>query len=351
MDIQIAELSLVAQTAYAQLLDAALAAEHVRSVADLKGSFAAKTVKGRKYWYFQYTEPAGKLRQVYVGRDGPAVHALMSRRDGGTPARESLERMARAAVALGCAGILPRHFRVLRRLADYGFFNAGGVLVGTHAFLAYGNMLGVRWGTADRTQDLDFAHAGKSISLLLPGDVDVRTDDAIRSLDMGFLPISGLSASAAAGYLNPREPEFRLDFLTVRHRGQEEPFAHARLGVTLQPLKFMEYSLEDVQQATLFCEEGAVLVNVPNPARYALHKLLVFGERTGTFAAKSNKDLIQAAHLLAYLREHRASEVEAAWRDLIARGRGWIGRAKQGLRALENAFPELRARAWLERSA
>ena len=61
------ELSLNAQTAYAQLLETAVSAEHSRSVADLTGSFAAKTVRSRKYWYFQYTEPAGKLRQVYVG--------------------------------------------------------------------------------------------------------------------------------------------------------------------------------------------------------------------------------------------------------------------------------------------
>jgi len=37
-----AELPLSAQTAYAQLLEATLSADHHRSVADLKGSFARK---------------------------------------------------------------------------------------------------------------------------------------------------------------------------------------------------------------------------------------------------------------------------------------------------------------------
>lgn len=63
------DLSNTTQTAYAQLVDAALSVEHLRSVADLSGSFAAKTVKGHKYWYYQYTEPSGKLRQVFVGPD------------------------------------------------------------------------------------------------------------------------------------------------------------------------------------------------------------------------------------------------------------------------------------------
>ncbi len=31
---------------------------------------------------------------------------------------------------------------MIRRLSEYGFFRAGGVLVGTHAFLSYGNLLG-----------------------------------------------------------------------------------------------------------------------------------------------------------------------------------------------------------------
>ena len=72
-------LSLTAQTAFAQVLEAALAADHLRSVADLPGAFAAKTVKGHKYWYFQYTEPAGIRRQVFVGPDNDAVRRLMEK--------------------------------------------------------------------------------------------------------------------------------------------------------------------------------------------------------------------------------------------------------------------------------
>src|SRR6266508_265969 len=144
------ELPLAAQTAYAQLLDAALAAEHQRSVADITGSFAENKAR-------------------------PSL-------------RESLGPLARAAAALGCAEILPRHLRVIQRLAEYGFFAAGGVLVGTHAFLAFGNMLGVRWGEASRTHDVDLAHAGKRLTIALPGNVEVRTDAAIESLAMGLLP-------------------------------------------------------------------------------------------------------------------------------------------------------------------
>jgi hypothetical protein len=339
------ELPLSGQTAYAQLLDSAVSREHLRSVADLPGSFAPKLVRGHRYWYFQYTEPSGKLRQAYVGPDNEAVRALMAQKSHAVS--PSLGPLVRSAVALGCAEVLPRHLRVIQRLAEYGFFKAGGVLVGTHAFLAYGNMLGVRWGDTSRTQDVDFAHAGKSLAIALPGNFEVNTDAAVKSLGMGLLPISGLTSKAGASYLNPREPEFRLDFLTTLHRGGDEPFVHPQLGVTLQPLKFMEFSLEDVQQAVLFSGDQAVVVSVPHPARYALHKLIVFGERKGAFAAKSAKDLMQAGMLLARLKETRRWDVEAAWADLVGRGKGWTGRVSRGWKALAKAFPELAVKEWL----
>lgn len=342
------DLSAAAQTAYAQLLDAALAGEHLRGVADLPGSFAAKTVKGRRYWYYQYSEPAGKLRQVYVGPEGEPVRRLMQQK-AQPAASVALEPLARSAIALGCAPVVPRQYRVVRRLAEYGFFRAGGVLIGTHAYLTYGNMLGVRWVAQDRTQDIDFAHAGKSVALALPSDLEVKTEDAIASLQMGFLPLSGLSGKAGGTYLIPSEPEFRLDFLTPLHRQGDRAYVHPKLQVTMQPLRFMEFSLLGVEQAALFCAEGAFVVNVPDPARYALHKLLVFGERKGAFSTKSAKDLAQAASLLEYLAEHRRSQLMQAHGDLLARGKGWVARFEQGVAALEKRYPQLAALALLRK--
>lgn len=346
MDFEYKELNSTAQAAYAQLMDAALTTEHMRTVADLSGSFSSKTIKGHKYWYFQYTEPSGKLRQIYVGPDNDAVKSLIELKDR-PGAVQSLVPLAASAVALGCAAVLPKHLRVIARLSEYGFFRAGGVLVGTHAFLAYGNMLGVQWGDTSRTQDIDFAHAGKNIALALPSNLEVDTHSAIESLQMGLLPISGLKGKAGATYLAPRDPSFRLDFLTTLHRGGENKYEHPQLHVTLQPLKFMEYSLVQIQQAVLFNKEGAVVVNLPHPARYALHKLIVYGEREGTFASKASKDLVQAASLLRYFKESRTWEIKAAYEDLMNRGKGWVSRFERGEKAIEKAYPEIEVRKLL----
>ena len=339
-------LSLTAQTAYAQLFDAAQALELARSVADLRGSFASKTVKGGVYWYFQYTELSGRLRQFYVGPDSPPVRELIAQHGDDRPIA-ALEPLARSAIALGCAPVLSAHFRVIRRLSDYGFFRAGGVLVGTHAFLAFGNMLGVNWGDTSRTQDVDFAHAGKQLAIALPSTIEIDTPAAIDSLKLGFLPLGSSDGKIGGTWLSPRDPDFQLDFITPRHRGGGEPFWHAQLGITLQPLKFMEYLLQDVQQAVLFCSAGAVLVNVPHPARYAMHKLIVAGERGATRAAKSAKDLRQSAAVLAHYQQGSEWEAHEAWSDLVSRGSGWKTRALRGLKAVERLAPEIALSDWI----
>lgn len=333
-------LSASAQTAYAQLLDAVQGAELSRTVANLPGSFARKQVKGRTYWYYQYIEVSGNKRQVYVGPENERVRRLLDAQAAGG-SNAALESLARSAVALGNAPMLVRHFRVVQRLADYGFFRAGGVLIGTHAFLAFGNMLGVRWLDAARTQDVDFAHAGKQLAIALPANIEIDTHAAIESLQMGLLPIEHADGNTGATYLDPRDPEFQIDFLTPLHRGGTKPYRHPQLGIKLQPLKFMEYLLQDVQQAAAMGPSAAALVNVPNPARYALHKLIIAGERPLARIAKSNKDVQQAAALLAVLIESAKWQVDAAWDDLLARGPGWRSRVARSRNALAKAAPEL----------
>ena len=81
-------LSLNAQTAYAETFDMVLARTTARSVADLNGSFAKKQVKGATYWYFQFRDIDGRVRQIYIGPDGERIQKLITERDSApVPAR------------------------------------------------------------------------------------------------------------------------------------------------------------------------------------------------------------------------------------------------------------------------
>lgn len=322
----------------------------LRGVADLPGSFVSKRIKGHDYWYYQYLEPAGQRRQVFLGIDSTVVRRVMEMSKAPSIPSDKVVAHIRSAVAHGCAEVEAKHFKVLRRLADYGFFKAGGVLIGTHTFLAYGNMLGVAWSKLEiaQTQDIDFAHPGRNLSLLISAECRVDVPSAIESLEMGLLPIRTLSGATGAAYLNPKDPEFRLDFLTTCSRDKELPYPHPDLGVILQPLKFMEYSLEGIEQCPMFSRSAMVLVNLPAPERYALHKLIVVSLREGGFTIKRGKDLYQACLLLQVLREARPWAVESAWSDLNDRGPSWRQRAQQGLEMLDQRFPEFKFKDWLK---
>jgi hypothetical protein len=330
------ELSLAAQTAFAGLDAAARQADLNRSIADLPGGFAKKVVAGRTYWYYQVKNPDGQLRQSYVGPDDAPTQALIERH--GDPAQklaqQQLVRMARAAMELGCADIPPKHARVIERLADSGLFSAGGILVGTHAFLAYQNVFGVRWSAGAATLDLDFAHAGRNVSLALPENLKLDTNAAIDSLQMGFIP-----NQAQTSFRKADEPDFDLDFLTSRGRTGDKPVTLARLNLTMQPLRFMELSLQDPMRTTLLARSGPIVVNLPRPERYALHKLLVFGERAQAQRTKARKDIAQAAALLDYLLTHDTAQIATMWTDVNNRGPGWRKRLKEGFGAMNALYP------------
>jgi hypothetical protein len=333
-------LSLSAQTAYAELFSQTQAFEIDNALGGLVGAFHRRTLKGREYWYFASRDMDQKLRMVYVGPDNERVRALVGR-FGEARQDKPLVTPARMAIAAGGSPAAPKHFRIIKRLAEYGFFRGGGILIGTHAFLAMGNMFGVRWHDGAATLDVDFAHAGQNVSVALPADLRIDVHGALESLEMGLLPISQFNGQSGAQYRNPRDQELRLDFLTSMTR-DGQPVVMPNLNLTLEPLKFMEFSLEHPLQACVFSSLGACIVNLPLPERYAVHKLVVYGERPVSERAKASKDLLQAASLAGYfLANGQANMFNEAWRDALGRGKGWRVRAEQGRDALLRVAPEL----------
>jgi hypothetical protein len=330
--------SAAAQTAYAGLSLAARQAELARSAANLPGGFARKVVSNHPYWYYQYKGPDGKAVQLYVGPENDEARELMAEHANPSKhlAQAHLRKLCEAAQALGCTAVIPKHARVLKRLSDHGFFKAGSVLVGTHTFLSYQNLLGVHWHDANTTQDLDFAHAGKNLTLALPANASIDTRAAIASLAMGFVPTASQTT-----YQKSDEPDFDLDFLTTKGRRGNAPVFVASLNITLQPLAFMEFSMEDTMVTTLLTSQGPIVVNIPRPERYCVHKLIIHGERGQDMRTKANKDLVQAAALMAYLFDNDTDALQEAWRNAVSRGAGWKKRAHAGAQRVADQYPQL----------
>ena len=338
--MRFSHLTLSAQTSYAELFEQTRYFELSNALAGLTGSFQKLSRKKQDYWYFAYRDLDQKVRMAYVGPNEPRVQALIARFES-LRNTNRLAPSSKVALTYGCASTPPKHFKMIKRLSEYGFFRAGGILIGSHAFLAMGNMLGVRWHDGAATLDVDFAHAGNNVSLALPSNINIDVHDALTSLEMGLLPITQFNGKLGDQYRNPQDQELRLDFLTSNNRiGM--PVHIAKLNLALQPLKFMEYSLQSSTQSCVISNAGACIVNIPAPERYAVHKLIVFGERPVSERTKSTKDLLQAASLISYFVNNAQSEIfNTAWHDALSRGKGWQTRALQGKAALLKMAPDL----------
>lgn len=333
------------EASFAELMDVLLADATMRSANSLPGSFAKKTVKGRDYWYYQFTDIDNKLKQVYVGPETERVRELIEIHHRKTD-DSHLQASIAAAIKAGYATTPAKQYKIISRLADYGFFAAGGVLAGTHAFVAIGNLLGVRWKDGAFTQDVDFAHAGKSIAIALPSNLNINLVDAIESLEMGFVPMAAFNGGQGGSYINPETKEERIDFLTTVTGLSTQPVFIKEIGITMQPLKFMELSLGKVDRSAVMASTGsrAVAINVSDPANFAVHKLIVAAER-GSANPKSIKDVMQAASIISFYLDNDQKAIQAAWRETQGRGTGWKKRMNEGMARMAALFPDLHKRA------
>lgn len=329
------------QTAYAELLEQLLAMDARRSIGHAPGTFVTKKVKRRDYAYFQFSAPGSAVRQVYLGPRSAALDGMIERfgveRDAIKMDRAQILRMA-AVLRAGGAGVTDAaSARVVGALAEAGVFKLGGVLVGTQAFLVLGNLLGVRWsGLHARTEDVDIAGA-RNLEVVVP-DVHADVPAALESLEMGFLPVPGLSPKTASTSFKVRGRGLRVDSLTpATSKKPTAPVHIRRFNAAATPLEFLDFILEDAQPAAVV-DGGAVLVTVPSPARFALHKLLVAGDRPSAFHAKVEKDLAQAATLVHLLEDDRPGDLLLAWES--ARGRGWSRKMRAAASLLRRRSPQ-----------
>ncbi len=311
--------ALLMQTTYAELLERCSATAFNEEFPE-DGAFVSKTIRGRRYWYFQTPGAEGRP-QKYVG---PETSELLARIEHHRAARSD-ERERRALVSTLTRSFgLPRPIApigdTVAALARAGVFRLRGVLVGTVAYQTYPAMLGVKLPrTGLQTNDVDIAQF-LNVSVAV-GDRTPPMLDTLQAVDRSFREVPHLSrghrvtAYVARGGL-------RVDFLTPNEgRETDTPRHLPALQTDAQPLRFLDFLIHDPQPAVLLHEAG-VYVQVPGPERYAVHKLILAGRRASG-AAKREKDLLQAEALLEVLAERRPKALQLAWQEASQRGPTW----------------------------
>jgi len=305
-------------TLYSELLDQMIPAESAAAAEGaLSGSFTSKMIKGNTYWYLQRSE-GSKQRQIYLGPDSVELQRWMERvtltREISKPDRAARVRLGKMLASGGASTEPAAVLKVLKMLAESRVFHLGGVLIGTLAFRSYGNVLGVRFRKASlQTQDVDIAHDPTIGVALTRNTSAVALEEIIERSGMDLHPVPPLDRKRPSTSFKVRGRDLRVDFLTpmIGRESSGATFLPA-FGLSAKPLRHLEYLIDDPMEAVVMGSD-VVLVNLPSPARFALHKLWISEKRPVAFQAKARKDRIQAEQLIEILSEDRPDDLRDAW--------------------------------------
>lgn len=132
-----------------------------------------------------------------------------------------------------------------------------------------------------RTRDMDF---------LIPTPLKIRTTINMADIlkDLGFI-----MDFQGEGHVRLTHPELIIDFLVAeKGRGWNGPYPIKALGITAQPLRFLNLLLDN----PITLKSHGILLKLPHPINYAFQKLIISNRRKNL--EKKAKDRIQAIEVL-----------------------------------------------------
>lgn len=331
-----APLALTVQSTYADLVTRA----REDSVLDIEGT-PIKRKRGKRYYWYMAQRLGNETRETYLGPDTHEIRDRVERarevnedRKIRQIGRRSLVRMCQEG---GMQAVDRGTGKVLLALYKAGFFRLRGVLVGTHAFRCYPNVLGVAMPEALAvTEDIDVA-TFHSIAVAIDDALNPALEDTLRKI--------GSFTARPTRYRQPtswrdQDSQTVVELLTPNQGAErEEPMELPSVGAFATPLRHLDFLIHRPIQAVALYRSG-VLVNVPTPARYAVHKLIIATRRLEV--EKARKDILQSAALIRVLAEDRPDELEEVFIEARNRGPRWREQIDKGLRRLpRDAFQAL----------
>jgi hypothetical protein len=311
-------------------LDQSLALDDVPA-----GSAYDHTVAGRVYTYLSERQGVARIKHYLGPKDSPeTLERLRTSEDARLRAglRRDLVRLLKSS---GLPGPPTAVGRVLEVTARAGLFRNGAVLVGTVAFQCMGPLVGHALPVAAMaTQDADIATATLKLAASLDAGFGPDPDGAeaettalsleaiLKRADPSFSPTPTLSKTALPARFRSADG-LMVEVLVPRlRRTDPTPIPIKPLQAGGLPLQQLDWLIRHPVNAVALHGTG-VQLKVPQPARYAVHKLII-AQKPERNAAKRIKDLDQAAALIEALRANDPDALDDALADARRRGkRGW----------------------------
>jgi hypothetical protein len=290
-----------------------------------------------RYHVRQYYDFEGRKRDQYLGQLADGEIAEWKKRiEEAQQLQASIRLLAREGFSL----LQPKHLAALAPLARHRIFEAGAVLVGTHAFEVIANRLGIRVATF-ATEDVDIARASK---LALEKAPQGGLLALLRESGIDFVDVPGFTKGAPpTSYKEKGRSRFTFDLLVPTSGDEIETLPVPELNAHATALPYLRYLLTETQMGAALSTHGAAGVRVPIPERFAIHKLIVAQLRTGR-SEKSRKDLQQAASLIAAVGELLPGALGDAFAKTASSSRGYIRKSLEQLRTELEPHPQ----AWDE---
>jgi len=308
------------------------------AASDLRGTPTRVVRNGRTYWYDSY-RIGSSVRKRYIGEDSDALRGRIERfqvlKENRTARQSERTRLVRLLRAEGFLSLDAGTGSLLAAMAKAGVFRLGGTIVGTHAFRLYEGELGLRYrfDQLAQTDDIDIA-AFEKLSLALEDAASPPLTEVLADFD--FSPVAAMEPHRVWRWAQGRGNQL-VEFLTASFDADEGRRHLAALGVDAQALHHLNYLIAEPIPAAVIYRSG-VLVQIPRPERFAIHKLIVSERRRGgPEASKARKDLLQAEFLIGALSEDRPGELREAFDDAMSRGPRWRQRLDGALRRSDKA--------------
>jgi hypothetical protein len=198
---------------------------------------------------------------------------------------------------------------VLRRLDKAGILK-DIVLVGSWCTLFYKKFFsGKKYMTSLTTRDMD-------LLIPQPKTIKVKVDVTELLKDLGFV----VGFTGSQGYIRLEHPQLIVEFLVPeRGKGSDKPYSLPQLGLNAQALRFLEF----LSQNTIRSKAGSIMITLPHPANFALHKLLVMRRRPK--AERQARDKETAIRILnALIDSDQSDTIQKAFQAMPKRWQGIV---------------------------
>jgi hypothetical protein len=312
-----------------------LAESQLRVFAGTPGTLKQRTKSGHRYWVREYIRIDGKKTDDHIGAVATIAPAAIEKIRNEIDTARALASSSAALRLFGYQRIERKPAAVLGVLFNRGLINGGLALVGSHAYAALLNELGII-AAGYKTQDIDVAR-GRALSIALPQGSSFES--LLQESGLHFVPVPGMPSSRPSGSFKlPGAELLAVDLLVPGNKtGQIVPVKE--LGAYAQAIPLLDYLTADPIRSVSLSPNQVIPVNIPAPERFVVHKLFSSQSRRGD-RAKVGKDLAQAAVLAAALEDDTPGRVSDAFKRLPLSGRAAVKRgAAAAAKLLEDAHP------------